>query len=202
MSNHKCTARHATISAFMIASIMSSDAIAQADNTAEIITQAQRNTAMIRAKIEETKALNELDLLRTPKPDPAAQKSLQADDQRPTTQQAANTNKEDAPEPLPGLLAIYGRDNILAASLRMPNNLTQDVRVGDDIEGGFIVKSISSNRVVLQKKGKDYPLRIFSAATPQAAPQGSGAQVIRPNSQGPGMTSSIGGPMPGGPIGR
>lgn len=180
MSNLNNKARIAAISAMVGAAISCADAFAQtSDNTAEVIAQAQRNTAVIRAKIEERKAMKELESIQELKA-PESTKGASDASEQAAKEKEREASSDEPNDPAPGLLAIYGRDNHLIASLRMANGLTQDARVGDEIDGGFKVKSVGSNRVVLERRGKEFVLRIFSGATPSnnGAQQ---SQTVRPN---------------------
>jgi len=137
---------------------------AQAQTTVLDLEQAQGKTALLRSQIEETKALLELKQLQL-----ELQKSVQeaADAQVEGAKPAAKVGAGSSPaaalaEAPPQVLAIFGVDKALYASLQYPNGVRQDVRVGDEIDGGYRVRQITSNRVVLTRSGQDINLRIFS----------------------------------------
>lgn len=70
----------------------------------------------------------------------------------------------------PGVVAIFGSDENVYATLQMPDGSLIDVKKGDEIDGGFTVKEVTPKRVVASrksgKKTKDYTLK--SAAAIQA----------------------------------
>ena len=217
MSNHNRTARAGALIAFLGA-ISSGCVMSQpVDNTAEYITQSQRNTAKLKARIEEAKAQKELDDILTPKPvegakapaakPPIEERQVSTDERKPSVK----PTESDHGDPAPSLLAIFGVGNSLYASLRMTNGITQDVRVGDTVEGGFSVKAISSSSVILLRGGKEFPLRVFAGPTTGfgGKPQAVGSPLPGSNNLPaiPGTPGVIGGAanyatpsMPGAPF--
>lgn len=140
----------------------------EANPTGEI-GKTQTNTALIQAKIAEMKAQKELDAL---------QRSLVVESESLKKVEASAVRSEHPTEPPPQVLAIFGTGKSLYASLMYPNGLRQDVRTGDEIEGGFRVASITPSRVRLSRSGIEYTLRIFAGmAAPEKAPVS--AQVRR-----------------------
>lgn len=65
----------------------------------------------------------------------------------------------------PQVLAIFGANNTLFASLLMGNGIRVDVKQGDALPDGFSVQRIQPDKVVLMREGKRYTLTVFSGTT-------------------------------------
>lgn len=65
-----------------------------------------------------------------------------------------NSDKTNLPE----LLGVYGVNNNLKATLRLPGGSTVEALPGDSFPGGLLIKSISINKVVVSIQGKLYSL--------------------------------------------
>lgn len=134
--------------------------------SAEEIANVQKTTALLRAQIEESKARNELAELKR---GPAATSPVASTGAAP---KATSSGAISAERP-PHVLAIFGADKVLYASLVFPSGVKQDVRVGDVVDGGYVVSSITPSRVTLTKGGEKFPLNVFSIANQTAGSAGN-----------------------------
>jgi len=92
-------------------------------------------------------------------------------------------------EGLPGIKAVFGRDNHLFATFVFPGGSTMDAKTGDAIEPGMYVQSIAIDRVVVRWHGTKYPLG-FSTLPPVTGHGQQGSQVPQgPMPPMPGMGS-------------
>ncbi|MDF8363280.1 MULTISPECIES: type IV pilus biogenesis protein PilP [Achromobacter] len=142
--------------------------------SAEELTRVQKATALLRAQIEETKARNELEELKR---GPTASNQVTVSRVSPT---GSSTGAVSAERP-PHVLAIFGVDKVLYASLFFPSGVKQDVRVGDSVDGGYVVSSITPSRVTLTKGGEKYPLNVFSVSNQATASSGAARQGLSPS---------------------
>ena len=167
--------------AIVIGSVLASFAAPVNAQAIEEIEKSQTNTAVLKAKIEEIKASQELEALKSGQiVGPTGRAVAGSAGHRGRVGGAGargfddGSGENDSPalpvEIPPQVLAIFGVNKSLYASLVYPNGVRQDVRAGDDIEGGYRVKSITPSRVTLSKEGKMVPLRIFAGMTADKEP--------------------------------
>lgn len=123
------------------------------------VNKRKANVELIKAKIEEARAQSDLAQLQY--------KISQMDTSAGSTASVEDADDEMALEreqPAPQVMAIFGSDGKLYASLRYKSGLIQDVRAGELIDGGFRVKSVSVNRVVLVRDGKQHTLHAYGGS--------------------------------------
>lgn len=85
-------------------------------------------------------------------------KSLPAGGEVDLSQQATGTA-------LPVVTGVYGRDRDLYASFLYSNGMDWQAKAGMTAPGGYLVKSITQDRVVLTREGRSYVLG-FSTIAP------------------------------------
>lgn len=174
----------------------------------EALANTHSSTALLRARLEEEKARAELEeLLKARRASGVSQSTT-------TTSSSMGAGSveitldgeivvEDAPAPY--LLAIYGVDKKLYASVRYRNGLTQDIRVGEVIDGGFKVSRITATDVTLTRNGVTQVLSTFPGVNAVSS-SGQGAtgmqQTGAPGSMGAPRTSVNNYAAPAGAIRR
>jgi len=160
----------------------------------QLIQTAQRNAAIYRAQAEEIKARELLESSKHVAPVISATQSPAA--QMPAPLPPARVEKKEEPKPIalaqpaaekkprhgppPALVAIYGRDADLQASLRLTTGVIWDVRVGDDLEDGFQVKSITPKKVVVTIDGESIALVPWIGKTGATEPSSQAPNVSPP----------------------
>lgn len=183
-------------------------------NAAALIQDLQRSTAILRARTEEAKAREALEIVlrnaasaatptpvapvtpvAVPAPAPAvpAAPSVRVEPRepvRPTTPD--RTRPSVVPNP-PTVMVIYGRDKVLQASLRLANGFIVDVREGDELDDGSRVKVITSKRVIIEVEGQRVTLLTWSGTASNTSP----APNVSNTPRAPGMPP--GGPGPRNP---
>jgi type IV pilus biogenesis protein PilP len=157
----------------------------------QLIQAAQRNAAIYRAQAEEIKARDLLESSKhvtpvvatlqpaAPQPAPIPVRIEKKDEPKPMASLSAAEKKPMHARP-PALVAIYGRDADLQASLRLSTGVIWDVRVGDELEDGFQVKSITPKKVVVTIDGESIALVPWvgkTGATEPALQPPAGAMV-------------------------
>lgn len=134
--------------------------MAHANSVNEEIVKAQTNTQLFNAKIAEAEAKAKLDGL-------VGVTSVSSSDGSSFGKNL--TTPKDMGQALdlqvPYLVAIYGRDKYLVATLRYASGLTVDVQRGDRIDGDYHVHKIKETGVVLTRDGKTYNINIFPGST-------------------------------------
>jgi len=147
----------------------------------EQLSEMQGDTALINAEVARIKAQAALQAARNELRGAIAEGAAIDGKINPSTE------IEDVvqPETMPQVISIYGTGKTLYAVLRYPSGLQVDVRPRENLDGDYVVKSITTSRVVLSRADKEYVLRAHTGAVSSFA----GNQTA--------MSNGIS-PMPGG----
>ena len=128
----------------------------------------QRKTILLQAEAAQYKAQSERDEYKAKTQDPSGS-SLGGDIPSLPASNMVQTNKGNPDDTvLPVVRAVFGANGKLTASLLYSSGARFEGAVGENIPGNYKIESISMDKVVVSRNGKNNIL-IFSKVAPHAA---------------------------------
>jgi len=130
------------------------------DSVAAQLAQTQRETALIEARVAKAKAWADLQKILHPEKKEGG--NMAASGLTGAGASVLGAAGHESASPAPSLVVIYGANKHLYATIRLANGVTQDVRVGDAVDGGFTVSKVTVDQVTLVRDGHAINLQTFA----------------------------------------